>query len=134
MKKFLLLSMIFFGVCCLNLSASPPPDKSPPALIQGSGDVLYAAGPGLATMTPEVMKLSGASIGIDSSKVMNTVNTISTIAQTLAPKPWIPGVANETVSGMASALAMLIIALVHRIQTIRSWRKSGKLADPPPLK
>jgi hypothetical protein len=66
---------------------------------------------------------------VDSTQIMNTINTGTAIIETLHPSPWIPGVSNETVSGLLGFLAMTVISIIHRFQTIRIWKKKGIL--PP---
>lgn len=61
---------------------------------------------------------------VDSTDILNGIDTIGKIAEVVAPKySQVTVIATAIVSTVAS----FIIALVHRKKTVDKWIKSGKL-------
>lgn len=61
---------------------------------------------------------------IDSTQVVNFLHNGGNLANQVFPDRWIPFVSNDAVIGFVTALGG---AIMHRIGTIRIWRKKGKL-------
>lgn len=63
---------------------------------------------------------------VDSSLVVSGIKIVSEIAVIVAPK--YSGVV-VAITGLASSLATIILAFLHKRKTLRKWRKEGKLKD-----